>query len=113
MGALGKIDGLAGLTNPAGKEVAFREMSSEWPRLVLGSVIPHVHIARLWVVADGQWVSREEMVRRVNAGQKFYVRGGGTFAYLVVDHTANGTAYVRTEFDSTRRDNLMALPELP
>jgi hypothetical protein len=75
---------------------------------ILSNHDSHIDYLKL---ADGLWYSREEMVRRVKAGEQFYVMAeDGATAYLEVD-TYFDAEYVRTIPDRTKKDNLLSLPE--
>jgi Protein of unknown function (DUF3892) len=58
--------------------------------------------------------TRRGIVRRMEQkGKKFYTEAAGKRAYLTVAKTADGDKYVRTQSDSTKKDNLLALPKCP
>lgn len=50
-----------------------------------------------------------EMHDKINSGTDFYVKENGSKAYLEAAER-NGTKYVRTESNDTRRDNLLQQP---
>ena len=57
--------------------------------------------------------TRQECVDYIKKGYQFYVNVSGHRVYLIVQKSANGLEYVRTDPDSDRADNLLSLPECP
>jgi len=51
-----------------------------------------------------------EVVRAVGMGYRYFVQGGGSKAYLTIGISERGNAFVETIGDSTKLDNLAALP---
>ena len=69
----------------------------------------HEHIVRV----GGTWgtTSREDCARDINAGREsYYVVGGGKRAEVEAYQRA-GTWYIKTYPDSTKKDNLLSLPD--
>lgn len=64
---------------------------------------------------DGQrWsCTRQECVDYIKKGVAFYVNVSGHKVYLIVQKSAGGIEYVRTDPDRDTRDNLLSLPECP
>jgi hypothetical protein len=63
----------------------------------------------------GVWrLPQPQAVADVNSGKyKFFVDTGGASTWVVVARSAAGNLYLKTEADSTTRDNLLSLPEFP
>ena len=57
--------------------------------------------------------TRQECVNHIKKGAQFYVNVSGHRVYLIVQKSANGLEYVRTDPDKDTRDNLLSLPECP
>lgn len=71
----------------------------------------HEHITH--VKYDGQVWPREHVIRLITAGTDFfYVKGGGHEIPVRVIRPAFRPAYLETLPDSTRKDNLLSLPEV-
>lgn len=67
------------------------------------------------VNSDGRrWkLSEEDAIAGIESGKwSFYTRGGGEVANVIIANH-QGRKYLRTDRDSTTRDNLLALPECP
>lgn len=77
---------------------------------------PYVAISHLGWVEDGtklagRW-TRERLYDWIKLENGYaYVEGGGTSAKVITALSPRGTKYVKTEADSTERDNLLKLPE--
>ena len=69
------------------------------------------HITHLGT-ARGRYTKRG-LVRRIEEGKKFFTKGGGKRAAIEVATSAKGEKYVRTQRDSTTKDNLLSLPKCP
>ena len=68
------------------------------------------------VKADGaRWgCTRQECVDYIKSGNyQFYVEVGSHRVYLIVQKSASGLDYVRTDPDQDTKDNLLSLPECP
>lgn len=66
--------------------------------------------------ADGtRWgCTRQECVDYIKSGKyQFYVQVGNHKVYLIVQKSASGLEYVRTDPDHDKSDNLLSLPECP
>ena len=66
--------------------------------------------------ADGtRWgCTRQECVDYIKSGNyQFYVQVGNHKVYLIVQKSASGIEYVRTDPDNDKADNLLSLPECP
>lgn len=57
--------------------------------------------------------TRQECVDYIKKGTRFYVNVSGHRVYLIVQKSASGLEYVRTDPDQDKRDNLLSLPECP
>ena len=61
---------------------------------------------------DGTIHLREEVIRRIrNRTDTFFVRAGGSVAWVEVVKPYGREPYIRTKPDWTGRDNLLSLPE--
>lgn len=77
---------------------------------------PYVAISDLGWVEDGTGktgkTGRETMYDWIkDQGGQAYVQAGANRARVITAVSARGTKYVKTEADSTERDNLLKLPE--
>ncbi len=63
----------------------------------------------------GRWAcTRQECVDYIKSGNyQFYVDVSGHRVYLIVQKSASGLEYVRTDPDKDTKDNLLSLPECP
>lgn len=77
----------------------------------------HDAIQRLGGTRDdngARWnITRQECVDHIKKGAQFYVNVSGHNVYLIVQKSASGLEYVRTDPDQDRADNLLSLPECP
>jgi Protein of unknown function (DUF3892) len=55
-------------------------------------------------------IDKQNMIRRLNGGEKFFVAGGGQKAYLTTGISSQGNTFVETQGDDTLLNNLLALP---
>ncbi|MFA1602329.1 DUF3892 domain-containing protein [Alcaligenes faecalis] len=54
----------------------------------------------------------QEAINGIESGKwKFYVREAGKITWVVIAESRSGNKYLRTESDSTTRNNLLSLPE--
>jgi hypothetical protein len=76
---------------------------------------PYTAISNLGWVNDSSGETgkstRLQMYDFVNGGGEAYVQVGAARAVLITAVTPGGTKYVKTQADSTTRDNLLKLPE--
>ena len=74
-------------------------------------------IQRLGGIRDDngkEWFcTRQECVDHIKNKVEFYVNVSGHRVYLIVQRSASGLEYVRTDPDRDRADNLLNLPECP
>ncbi len=77
----------------------------------------HTAIQRLGGTRDdngNRWsCTRQECVDHIKNGVQFYVNVSGHKVYLIVQKSASGLEYVRTDPDHDTADNLLSLPECP
>ncbi|KPP85535.1 MAG: Protein of unknown function (DUF3892) [Rhodobacteraceae bacterium HLUCCO07] len=57
--------------------------------------------------------TRQECVDLIKNGARFYVSVSGHSVDLIVQESASGLEYVRTDPDHDKADNLLSLPECP
>ncbi|HEU4662130.1 MAG TPA: DUF3892 domain-containing protein [Pseudolabrys sp.] len=80
---------------------------------------PVEHITAVGGFGSSQWkLSVQEVIRRIESTgpdhEEFYVHVGNSEAnVVVVPATAHTRKYIKTVPDSTRKDNLLSLPECP
>lgn len=77
---------------------------------------PHERIQNIGGVnADGtRWrLAEEAAIQGIEAAKwSFYTRGGGEVANVIIA-THLGRKYLKTDRDTTTKDNLLSLPECP
>jgi Protein of unknown function (DUF3892) len=60
--------------------------------------------------ASTEVMTKDDMIYRMNKGDRFYVQRAGRKVYLRTDRSSFGNTFVETEGDDTLADNLAALP---
>ena len=66
-----------------------------------------IHNGEKWKISEAQAIAYIE-----NGTYRFWTAGGGTSTWVVIA-TRNGRKYLKTEADTTTKDNLLSLPECP
>ncbi len=66
-----------------------------------------VHNGERWKITEDQAIAYIE-----NGTYRFWTSGGGTSTWVIIA-LHNGRKYLKTEADSTAKDNLLSLPECP
>ena len=75
----------------------------------------HEAIQKVGGIHNGtRWsLTEPEAIAGIEQGKwRFWTSGGGTSTWVVIA-THNGRKYLKTEADTTTKDNLLSLPECP
>lgn len=71
----------------------------------------HEHITHVLTInAPARWWTVEDVVRRIEAGERFVVGEGRDLVDVHVRVSSTGRKYIQTAADGTWTNNLLALP---